>query len=212
MSPPAYDAQCRQCPRLAGFLDACRAAHPSYFNAPVAPFGDPAARFLIVGLAPGLHGANKFGRPFTGDRCSNFLYSALHRAGFGSAPRSQHRDDGLVLRDLRITNAVKCLPPENKPTLAEIRQCNGFLKAELAGSAQLKGILTLGHISHRAVLEAYGMKATAYTFAMGACHALPNGVKLWNCYHVSPLNTNTGRLSAERFDALLAEIKAGLHK
>jgi uracil-DNA glycosylase len=203
-----YRADCRECPRLAGFLDTVRARHPDYFNLPVAPFGDMQARILIVGLAPGLHGANRFGRPFTGDRCSNFLYSALHRAGLGSAPRSIARDDGLVLRDLRITNAVKCLPPENKPTLQEIRTCNRFLAAELAQSAQLKGILTLGHISHRAVLEAYGYKATAFKFEMGACHRLPNGIALWNCYHVSPLNTNTGRLSAARFDALLTQIKA----
>ena len=208
----AYDANCRACPRLAGFLDQVQAKHPHFFCKPVPPFGDSKARFLIVGLAPGLKGANASGRPFTGDRCSDFLYGALYRAGFATQPRSISADDQQRLLDLRISNAVKCLPPDNKPTLAEIRECNRFLRAELTQSGELRVVLALGGVAHRAVVEALGRKAAAMPFAMGAVHALPGGLTLFNCYHVSPLNTNTGRLNAAQFDAILMKIKAVLEK
>ena len=208
----AYDASCRACPRLAGFLDTVQAKHPTFFCKPVPPFGDTKARLLLVGLAPGLKGANASGRPFTGDRCSDFLYGALHRAGFATQPRSISADDQQRLVDLRISNAVKCLPPDNKPTLAEIRACNHFLRAELTYSPDLRAVLALGGVAHRAVVEALGRKTSAHPFAMGAVHAMPGGLTLFNCYHVSPLNTNTGRLTAAQFDNMLAQVKAVLEK
>lgn len=211
-APTAYDATCRACPRLAGFLDQVQTKHPHFFCKPVPPFGDARARFLIVGLAPGLKGANASGRPFTGDRCSDFLYGALHRAGFATQPRSISANDQQRLLDLRISNAVKCLPPDNKPTLAEIRECNRFLRTELMHSPELRVVLALGGVAHRAVVEAFGRKASAHPFAMGAVHAMPGGLTLLNCYHVSPLNTNTGRLTAGQFDAMLAHVKALLEK
>ena len=222
LSQLPYDETCRACPRLAGFLDDVQAKYPSFFCKPVPPFGDPNAQFLIVGLAPGMKGANASGRPFTGDRCSDFLYGALHRAGFASAPRSVSATDGLQLLNLRISNAVKCLPPDNKPTLTEIRECNRFLRAELTAAAPhavpntvpntslLKAILALGGVAHRAVVEAYGFKASKLPFTMGGEHAMPGGVRLYNCYHVSPLNTNTGRLTKEQFDELLQRIRTAL--
>jgi len=207
---PAYDPDCRACPRLATFLDEVREKHPDYWARPVPSFGDPDARFLIVGLAPGLHGANATGRPFTGDWCGPLLYSTLHRHGFATMPASTHRGDGLALVDCRIANAVKCLPPANKPELSEIRRCNAYLSAELATLPSLEVVLALGTIAHRAALEACGLKASARRFAHRARHELPNGAVLFDSYHVSRYNTQTRRLTPAMFDAVLADIRSHL--
>lgn len=202
MSPMPFDPGCRRCPRLAGHLACVRNAYPAYHAAPVAPFGDPGARLLVVGLAPGMHGANATGRPFTGDHAGILLYETLHRFGFGSRPVATARDDGLVLTDCRITNAVKCLPPENKPTTQEVRTCNGFLAAELADLPRPAVVLALGRIAHNAVLRAFGLKQSAATFAHGAEHPLPGGRVLLDSYHCSRYNTQTGRLTESMFHAV----------
>ena len=194
-----FDPACRRCPRLAAFLDEGRAAHPGYHCAPVAPFGDPRPRLLVVGLAPGFHGANATGRPFTGDYAGVLLYETLHRFGWASAPVSSSRDDGLRLSGARITNAVKCVPPGNKPLPAEILTCNEFLKAELAGLPLHTVILALGAIAHGAVLRADGLRASALKFAHGAAYTLPSGRRLVDSYHCSRYNTNTRRLTEEMF-------------
>ena len=204
---PAYDAGCRLCPRLATFLDDVRAKHPDYWARPVPSFGALDARFLIVGLAPGLHGANATGRPFTGDWCGPLLYSTLHRYGFAALATSEARDDGQALIDCRIANAVKCLPPANKPELDEIRRCNAYLTHEIARLPRLTAILALGTIAHRAVVESLGLKVGGYRFAHGAKLPLPNGATLFDSYHVSRYNTNTGRLTEAMFDTVLGEIR-----
>ncbi len=184
-----------------------RRAHPDYHARPVPPFGDPAARLLIVGLAPGLHGANRTGRPFTGDYAGILLYATLHRHGFGSVAESVSADDGLVLRNCRITNAVKCLPPENKPTTEEVRTCNPFLAAEL-DSLPIGGVLlALGQVAHNAVLRALGLKQAAWRFAHAAEHALPNGMMLVDSYHCSRYNTQTRRLTEGMFDAVVGRCR-----
>jgi uracil-DNA glycosylase family 4 len=206
----AYDVDCRLCPRLASFLDAVKRENPTYFCKPVPPFGAARARLVVVGLAPGLHGANATGRPFTGDWCGPLLYSTLHRHGFASRPESVASDDGLELIDCRITNAVKCLPPANKPEPAEIHRCNRYLAAELGAAASVRVILTLGTIAHRAVLEALQLRAREFAFAHHRVHQLPDGARLVNSYHVSRYNTQTGRLTPAMFDAVLAEIRSML--
>lgn len=203
-----FDSSCRRCPRLAEFLAEGRARHPSYHCAPVAPYGDAAPRLLIIGLAPGFHGANATGRPFTGDYAGVLLYETLHRYGWASAPVSSSRDDGLVLHGARITNAVKCVPPENKPTPAEIINCNEFLHAELAGLPEAAVILALGVIAHGAVLRALGLRAVTYKFAHGAEHVLPDGRVLVDSYHCSRYNTSTRRLTAVMFREVVGRATA----
>ncbi len=204
----AYDAGCRRCRRLAGFLDEVKARHPDYFCKPVPAFGDARARFLIVGLAPGLHGANATGRPFTGDWCGPLLYSALHRFGFASRPASVAADDGLVLDDCRITNAVKCLPPQNKPALDEMRRCASYLAWELSHAPELRVILALGTIAHQSVIEALGLPRREHPFGHHRRHVLPDGRILVNSYHVSRYNTQTHRLTEAMFDAVLEDIRS----
>ncbi len=165
---------CRACPRLARFLDETKAEYPDYFCKPVPPFGDAHPTLLIVGLAPGMHGANRSGRPFTGDHAGILLYQTLHEFGYASRPQSLSADDGLVLKDCRITNAVKCLPPGNKPEGAEIRQCNAYLKAELQSLTDRAAILALGNVAHAAVLMALGLKPKDHAFGHGAVHILPS--------------------------------------
>ena len=198
-----FDPGCRRCPRLAGFLEEGRARHPGYHCAPVPPFGDAEPRLLIVGLGPGFHGANATGRPFTGDHAGVLLYDTLHRYGWASAPVSSARDDGLVLRGARITNAVKCVPPGNKPTPAEIATCNAFLSAELLGLEPGAVVLALGAIAHGAVLRAHRLKVSTYRFRHGAEHVLPNGRTLVDSYHCSRYNPQTRRLTAEMFRAVV---------
>jgi uracil-DNA glycosylase family 4 len=210
---PAPD--CPLCPRLAKFRRANRAAHPDWFNAPVPPFrgaDEPAGgpRLLIVGLAPGLRGANRTGRPFTGDFAGDTLYAALAKHGFARGTYDARFDDGLALIDCRITNAVRCVPPENKPVGPEIAACRIFLAAELATLSRLEIILALGTIAHQAVLGALALPQRAFKFAHGALHALPSGVALADSYHCSRYNTNTGRLTVAMFDAVIAALRARL--
>jgi uracil-DNA glycosylase family 4 len=202
-----FDPDCRACPRLAGFLDDVRTRHPDYHARPVPAFGDPAPRLLIVGLAPGMHGANRSGRPFTGDYAGILLYATLHKFGYASAPESVSQDDGLRLIGCRITNAVKCLPPANKPEPAEIRACNGFLAAELAALPERASILALGQIAHQAVLRAQGLKLRDHPFAHGSDHRLPGGLRLVSSYHCSRYNTQTRRLTPGMFEAVFRQIQ-----
>jgi uracil-DNA glycosylase family 4 len=211
---PVFDLECRACPRLAGFLDEVRQARPTYFCKPVPPFGDARAGLVIVGLAPGMHGANRTGRPFTGDHAGILLYQTLHEFGFASHAGSSEPDDGLELIDCRITNAVKCLPPQNKPEPAEIRQCNRFLAAELAARPP-KAVLALGLIAHQAVMRARGHKVKDYVFAHHAVHDLPAtgavpALRLYDSYHCSRYNTQTRRLTPAMFQAVFADIRSFL--
>jgi uracil-DNA glycosylase family 4 len=203
-----FDPHCRRCPRLAAFLDEGRARHPGYHCAPVPPFGDPSPWLLVVGLAPGFHGANATGRPFTGDYAGVLLYETLHRHGWASAPASSSRDDGLVMTGARITNAVKCVPPGNKPTPAEIAACNDFLRAELDGLRAGAVVLALGAIAHGAVLRARDLRQAAFRFAHGAEHVLPDGRLLIDSYHCSRYNTNTRRLTEQMFRTVVARATA----
>jgi uracil-DNA glycosylase len=200
---PVFDPACRRCPRLAAFLDAVKAEHPTYYCLPVAPFGDPEARLIIVGLAPGKHGANRTGRPFTGDHAGILLYETLFKQGLASAPISRSADDELRLLDARITNAVKCLPPENKPLPAEIKTCNQYLSAELAQSKAARVMLALGAIAHHSVLRAYGLAPGKYKFAHAAEHDIGEGRVLIDSYHCSRYNTQTRRLTTPMFEAVV---------
>ena len=203
MSETVFDRNCTACPRLAGFLDAVNEKYPDYYCKPVPPFGDRDARFLIVGLAPGMHGANRTGRPFTGDHAGILLYQTLHKYGFSTRAESLAPDDGLGLLDCRITNAVKCLPPDNKPVGAEINTCNGFLAAELASLPPGSVVLALGGIAHRAVIKALSARQADYKFAHAAVHE-PGPFRLLDSYHCSRYNTNTGRLTTPMFEAVFA--------
>ena len=203
MTSAIFDRDCRACPRLAEFLNTVREKHQDYYCRPVPPFGDEAARFLIVGLAPGMHGANRTGRPFTGDHAGLLLYQMLHKYGFGSAAESTAADDALTLDDCRITNAVKCLPPENKPVGAEINTCNVFLANELRGLPQNSVVLALGGIAHRAIVKARGLRQADYKFGHAVVHEL-DGFCLLDSYHCSRYNTNTGRLTEAMFDSVFA--------
>lgn len=204
----AFSTVCTRCPRLSAHLAAVREEHPDYHARPVAPFGDRNPRLLIVGLAPGMHGANRTGRPFTGDYAGVLLYDTLHRYGFGSQAVAIAADDGLVLQGCRITNAVKCLPPENKPLPAEIRECNGYLRAELKGLASGAAILALGTVAHQAVLRAFDQRIADFPFRHGASHDIKGGcVRLFDSYHCSRYNTNTRRLTPEMFHEVFSAIR-----
>jgi uracil-DNA glycosylase family 4 len=205
-----FSLACRDCPRLTRFLDQVRCDHPDYHARPVAPFGDADPRLLIVGLAPGMHGANRTGRPFTGDNAGILLYQTLQRFGFASAATSVHAADGLQLTGCRITNAVKCVPPQNKPEPGEIRRCNRYLKVELATLGPGTAMLALGNIAHQAVLLALVLKKARFPFRHGARHALPNGLTLFDSYHCSRYNTQTRRLTPAMFEAVFTEISAYL--
>ncbi len=197
---------CRQCGRLAGFLAQVRRDHPGYHARPVLPFGVAAPKLLIVGLAPGMHGANRTGRPFTGDTAGILLYKTLYTHGLANQPEGADPNDGLKLQHCRITNAVKCLPPENKPLPAEIRQCNAYLRAEIAALPKSAVLFALGNVSHQAILRALDLKLKDYPFEHGAVHELPEGRALFDSYHCSRYNTNTRRLTPEMFDAVVAAI------
>jgi len=204
----AFSTDCRACPRLANFLDAGRASHPGYWCRPVPPFGDPRPKLLIVGLAPGFHGANQTGRPFTGDHAGILLYETLHAFGYASRAVSVAADDGLQLIGCRITNAVKCVPPQNKPETGEIKRCNDYLRQELAALPAGAAILALGLIAHKAVLQALALKAASHVFAHAVSHALPGGHRLYDSYHCSRYNTQTRRLTPQMFHAVFARIAA----
>ena len=208
--PPAPGRDCDRCPRLAAYREEHRAAEPQWHNAPVASFGSLDARLLIVGLAPGLRGANRTGRPFTGDFAGDLLYATLGDFGFARGAYGATPGDGLTLHDCRITNAVRCVPPQNQPKAAEIAACRGFLGAEIAAMTGLRAILALGLIAHGAVLKALGLRAGACRFAHCAVHRLDDGRRLFDSYHCSRLNTNTGRLTPAMFADVFAGIRAAL--
>ncbi len=197
---------CVRCGRLAEFLRDVRMKHPDYHARPVNSFGDPDARLLIVGLAPGMHGANRTGRPFTGDFAGILLYETLYAFGFSTRPVSDSMQDGLELIDCRIANAVRCLPPQNKPTTAEVRECNKFLADELNGPPAPEYVLALGTIAHNAVLRALGHKLSAFRFGHGAMHAL-GPVVLVDSYHCSRYNTQTRRLTPAMFRKVFASLR-----
>ncbi len=201
---PSHD--CPLCPRLAAFRKAQRAAHPEWFNAPVPPFGDDRAELLIIGLAPGLRGANRTGRPFTGDHAGELLYSTLRKFGLAEGDYDASPDDSLVLHRARITNAVRCVPPRNRPEPGEIAACRSFLSAEIAAMPRLRAMLALGMIAHDAALAALGLRRALFRFAHGALHLLPNGRLLADSYHCSRLNTNTGKLTAAMFEAVIVAL------
>lgn len=201
-----FSIECRRCSRLANFLDGVRQEFPGYFARPVPPFGDAGARLLIVGLAPGMHGANRSGRPFTGDYAGLLLYRTLHKFGFANRAQSVHVDDGLLLSGCRITNAVKCLPPQNKPTVYEAKRCNTYLASELAALPKAAAVLALGGIAHKAVLMGAGEKATNYKFAHGAQYRLECGLTLFDSYHCSRYNTQTRRLTEPMFEQVFEAI------
>jgi uracil-DNA glycosylase len=193
------DRDCGLCPRLKDYRTANRGAHPDWHNAPVESFGKLDARVLVVGLAPGVRGANRTGRPFTGDFAGVLLYRTLPLFGLASGEYGATPDDGLQPLSCRITNAVRCVPPGNLPSTAEINACNRFLADELSAMSNLRAVLALGLVAHKAVLRAKGLKASHATFRHGAIHELPDGLLLANSYHVSRLNTNTGRLTEAMF-------------
>ncbi|WP_456412273.1 uracil-DNA glycosylase [Thiolapillus sp.] len=207
MKAAEFDPACQACPRLSGFLREVKGQHPDYHCRPVAPFGDSAARLLVVGLAPGMHGANATGRPFTGDHAGILLYETLFACGFSTAPVSMQMDDGLQLVNCRITNAVKCLPPQNKPLGSEIRECNAFLQQELQSLPPASVVLALGGIAHRAVVAAMGKRQVDFPFAHGAEHDLAEGKILLDSYHCSRYNTQTRRLTPLMFRQVFERAK-----
>ena len=209
-TPPPPD--CPLCPRLAGFRAQQRAAHPDWFNAPVPSWGSQNAELLIVGLAPGLRGANRTGRPFTGDYAGDLLYATLLKFGLAEGNYAGHVEDGLALKRARIVNAVRCVPPQNKPETSEIAACRQFLAAELATLPNVRIILALGAIAHNAAIAARGLRRAAYPFAHGAFHEWPDGLLLVDSYHCSRLNTNTGTLTPQMFEAVFAAITERLNR
>ena len=199
--------ECTRCPRLAAFIAENKIKFPSFFNAPVPPFGDSNASLLIVGLAPGLKGANQTGRPFTKDYAGDLLYPTLIKYGWAKGEYKADPHDGLILTGALITNAVRCVPPQNKVTPEEIRTCNPFLQETIKKLPNLKIILSLGAVSHSAVLTAFGLKKSAYPFGHATIHKLPNGIILIDSYHCSRYNTNTGVLTTEMFEDIFKKIK-----
>ncbi|MGE5158811.1 MAG: uracil-DNA glycosylase [Gemmatimonas sp.] len=203
------DRDCPLCPRLTAFRTETRVKQPSWFNAPVPSFGDPAARLLVVGLAPGLQGANRTGRPFTGDYAGDLLYATLLEYGFARGHYQARPDDGLTLVDCLISNAVRCVPPQNKPLPAEINTCRTFLAATIAHLPRLRAIVALGRIAHESTAKALQLRSSAAPFAHGAVHQAGR-LKLYDSYHCSRYNTNTGVLTAEMFRKVFAKVKADL--
>jgi uracil-DNA glycosylase family 4 len=204
IATPAAD--CGLCARLRDYRRANRAENPDWFNAPVPSFGPGDAWLLVVGMAPGVRGANRTGRPFTGDHAGILLYETLLKFGLATGTYLADPTDGLTLHGCRIANAVRCVPPANLPTPEEARTCNPFLAAELAGLPNLKAALALGVLAHAAVLRALGLKQSAFKFTHGARHRLPNGLVLANSYHVSRYNTSTRRLTTEMFERVVADL------
>jgi uracil-DNA glycosylase family 4 len=202
--PAVPTRDCPHCPRLVAFREAQRAVRPAWFNSPVPSFGDYRAQLLIVGLAPGLKGANRTGRPFTGDFAGGLLYEMLQKFGFAEGDYDARPDDGLVLLRARITNAVRCVPPQNKPRPDEIATCARFLAAEMTSLPDIHAILALGAIAHQAVLAALGLRRGRFPFGHGRLHPLPDGTLLADSYHCSRYNTSTRKLTIEMFEAVFA--------
>ncbi|MBT8136918.1 MAG: uracil-DNA glycosylase [Gammaproteobacteria bacterium] len=207
MSAAIFDPDCKRCPRLVEYLAQSHAKYPDYHCAPVAPFGADQPRLLIVGLAPGMHGANRTGRPFTGDHAGGILYRTLYEHGFSSAPVSEGASDGLELRDARITNAVKCVPPANKPVGAEINNCRDFLSAELKSLARPVVVLALGGIAHRAVIRCLELRQVDFPFGHANEYEPEPGLTLIDSYHCSRYNTQTRRLTEPMFSAVFSRIR-----
>jgi uracil-DNA glycosylase family 4 len=201
LEPPR---DCPLCPRLVAFRHTCRSEYPDWWNAPVPAFGDPGAWLAVIGLAPGKHGANRTGRPFTGDYAGDLLYATLDKFGLSSGRYDARSDDGLQLRGTVILNAVKCLPPENKPETGEITACRPFLSRQLDALPGVRTLIALGTIAHQSVLRAQGLRPGGFKFGHGARHDLPGGRVLFDSYHCSRYNTNTGRLTAPMFEAVFA--------
>lgn len=206
----APDRDCLACPRLVAYRIANRAANPSWHNAPVPSWGPVDAPLLVLGLAPGVRGANRTGRPFTGDYAGKLLYGTLLKYGLARGEYREDPQDGMELTGCRIANAVRCVPPENLPTPAEIRTCNAYVQAELAGMPKLRAVLALGTVAHNALLRAKGIPAARIRFAHGAINALPDGLLLADSYHVSRYNTSTRRLTPEMFEAAVEALLARL--
>ena len=204
--PPEAPYDCDRCPRLRGFLEANKEAYPNYFNGPVPSFGDPEARLLVVGMAPGLHGANATGRPFTGDGAGDFLYRALEEHGFARGIYDRRPDDGLQLVDAMITNAVRCVPPKNRPTGVEMTTCRPFHVARMEALPKLRVVLTLGKLAHDSTVRALGGKLKEHKFGHAAEYDL-GGVRLVSSYHTSRYNVNTRVLTWEMFDALFGRLR-----
>ena len=205
---PARD--CPLCPRLVAYRASNQAEHPNWFNGPVPSFGASTSRLLVLGMAPGVKGANRTGRPFTGDHAGLLLYETLLRFGFASGQYHAEPDDGLTLVDCRIVNAVRCVPPANLPVPLEVQTCNRFLTAELQAMPELRIVLALGVLAHAAALRACGVPNARVRFRHGEIHELPDGLLLADSYHVSRYNTNTGRLTTAMFEAVMAAIVARL--
>jgi len=209
-APTLPPTDCPLCPRLAEYRQANQAAHGDWFNGPVPSFGSLDARLLIVGLAPGVRGANRTGRPFTGDYAGDLLYRTLLQFGMARGRYGADPGDGMTLVDCRVTNAVRCVPPGNLPTPGEITTCNRFLEAEITAMPRLRGLLALGGTAHNAVLRAHGLRPARVKFRHGAMHDLPGNRVVADSYHVSRLNTNTGRLTEAMFHAVVQELLAHL--
>ena len=210
-SPAKPDRNCPLCPRLAEFRAEARLREPDWFNSPVNSFGDPSAQLLIVGLAPGMQGANRTGRPFTGDYAGDLLYATLLEYGFAKGVYQARPDDGLKLVDCRISNAVRCVPPQNKPLPAEINTCRQFLSATIAAMPKLRAIVPLGRIAHETTLKVLGLRSVAAPFAHGAVH-MAGTYKLYDSYHCSRYNTNTGVLTPKMFRSVFAKVRADLDR
>ena len=209
-APPAPPHDCGACPRLVSYRSANRAANPGWFNGPVPGFGPLDAWLLIVGMAPGVKGANRTGRPFTGDHAGMLLYETLLQHGLAHGRYGADPADGMVLHGARVVNAVRCVPPENKVVPAEIATCNGYLKTEITGLPRLRTILALGLVAHQAVLRAHDMAMSRLKFVHGAQHSLPGGLILADSYHCSRYNTNTGRLTEAMFHAVFEQVRKAL--
>ena len=214
MSAPSSEPprDCALCPRLADYRATNRAAHPDWFNAPVPGWGDALAELLIVGLAPGVTGANRTGRPFTGDYAGDLLYATLLKFGLATGTYAQRADDGLALNNCFISNSVRCVPPENKPLPDEIHRCRPYLEAQIAALPRLRVMLALGQIAHQSAIKAGGGKLPKARFGHGALHRLPSGVIVADSYHCSRYNTNTGRLTAAMFESVFASVMELLAK
>lgn len=211
-APTEPDRDCPFCPRLVAFRQHWREREPSWHNAPVANFGSMDARLLLVGLAPGLRGANRTGRPFTGDYAGDLLYATLLEYGFATGTYEARPDDTLRLQDAMIANGVRCVPPENKPTPEESRTCRQFLAATMAAMPNVKVMVALGRIAHDTALAALGVRRAAFPFAHGAAHAVRPGLTLRDTYHCSRYNTNTGRLTPDMFGAVFAAARTELDR
>jgi uracil-DNA glycosylase len=205
---PEAPKLCTLCPRLVAFRERNQAKAPDWYNGAVPSFGDPGARLLIVGLAPGLNGANRTGRPFTGDYAGELLYGTLLKYGFARGTYAARSDDGLQLVDCLVSNAVRCVPPENKPTPEEAATCRSFLKARIAAMPNLEAAVALGRVAHDSALAALECRKVLFPFAHGSHHTLPNGLVLFDSFHCSRYNTNTGRLTPEMFHAVFAAVRA----